>query len=419
MKVLIEGWTAYPHSYVIVNINQILSLHRSGNVDIYIKEMPPFRETWQKENLKDIALFTDDEIDILERLQQKSTSNVNFDVVYRISYPYQCQSFINPNGTRPVHMVFYTAEFAELHERDFTDCSVSEFVEMSKKGEIIPVTPSNWSAHPLKRRGVQPIVIPHGICPKKLYYDPGSRTELRKVVGIPDDAFVYLHLGSMTGNKNIKAILLAFYRLSYIYDDTYLVLKGLGRLYASKPNVDAAIDALIKENSICSKRWKSLSNRCLFLDQVLSFDEMRSLYNMADVYVSPYIAEGFNIPVLESIACGIPVIVTDGGSTDDFTNKDVARYPKTSPWYQNLESGITDNYRVVNQTSLEEEMSKIVTDKDFRQSVTSVGPKWVADQFTWSHCADKLESVMTYYMNTKFKPHHRLVFDCRSASMDV
>ena len=54
------------------------------------------------------------------------------------------------------------------------------------------------------------------------------------------------------------------------------------------------------------------------LPQTLSIDQLRSLYNVADFYVSPYRAEGFNLPVIEAMACGTPAIVTDGGSTDDF-----------------------------------------------------------------------------------------------------
>ena len=46
----------------------------------------------------------------------------------------------------------------------------------------------------------------------------------------------------------------------------------------------------------------------------------------ADVYVSPYHAEGFNLPVLEAVACGIPVVVSAGGSTEDFTHPAFARY---------------------------------------------------------------------------------------------
>ena len=39
---------------------------------------------------------------------------------------------------------------------------------------------------------------------------------------------------------------------------------------------------------------------------------------MADAYVTPYRAEGFNLPALEAQTCGTPVIATHGGATDDF-----------------------------------------------------------------------------------------------------
>jgi glycosyltransferase involved in cell wall biosynthesis len=43
----------------------------------------------------------------------------------------------------------------------------------------------------------------------------------------------------------------------------------------------------------------------------LSSDEMAGLYNSMDAYVSTSIAEGFNLPLLEAFACGVPVICTD------------------------------------------------------------------------------------------------------------
>ena len=50
----------------------------------------------------------------------------------------------------------------------------------------------------------------------------------------------------------------------------------------------------------------------------LNLAQLNSLYNAADVYVTPYRAEGFNLPALEAQACGTPVVATRGGATDDF-----------------------------------------------------------------------------------------------------
>ena len=50
----------------------------------------------------------------------------------------------------------------------------------------------------------------------------------------------------------------------------------------------------------------------------LTLAQLNSLYNLADAYLTPYRAEGFNLPALEAQTCGTPVIATAGGATDDF-----------------------------------------------------------------------------------------------------
>jgi tetratricopeptide (TPR) repeat protein len=48
---------------------------------------------------------------------------------------------------------------------------------------------------------------------------------------------------------------------------------------------------------------------------------MACLYRSCDVFVSPYRGEGFSLPALEAMACGLPVVVTKGGATDDFVDE--------------------------------------------------------------------------------------------------
>jgi glycosyltransferase involved in cell wall biosynthesis len=58
--------------------------------------------------------------------------------------------------------------------------------------------------------------------------------------------------------------------------------------------------------------------RVELIEDELSPDELIELYRGADVLVHPYRGEGFAMPVLEAMACGVPVIVTAGGPTDEF-----------------------------------------------------------------------------------------------------
>ncbi len=48
--------------------------------------------------------------------------------------------------------------------------------------------------------------------------------------------------------------------------------------------------------------------------------ELPSLYRSADCFVSPSRGEGWNLPLLEAMACGLPAIATDWGAHKDYLN---------------------------------------------------------------------------------------------------
>jgi len=144
--------------------------------------------------------------------------------------------------------------------------------------------------------------------------DFDQRRVVRTRLGLQPEQHVFLNLGAMSVNKGIDLLLRAFFEVHKRNPNARLVLKDEKNLYGLS-GVAVVQDAM--------KRFPELSNQT-FLDAIkllsvtLPLAEMRELYCLADTYVSPYRAEGFNLPVIEAIACGTPVIVTQGGATDDF-----------------------------------------------------------------------------------------------------
>lgn len=76
------------------------------------------------------------------------------------------------------------------------------------------------------------------------------------------------------------------------------------------------INKLMNELLIDKKKTASIK----FFTENMPYDKLVKLYNMAHVFVSPTRAESFNIPCLEAMACGLPVITTNFGGQAEFVS---------------------------------------------------------------------------------------------------
>jgi glycosyltransferase involved in cell wall biosynthesis len=120
---------------------------------------------------------------------------------------------------------------------------------------------------------------------------------------------------------------------------------------------------------------------------------MAQLYQAADAYVSLYLAEGFNLPALEAIACGLPLICTKGGPTDDFTTPDFAWHVEST--FQEGTSNDRQIFRLM--PDLEHSialMKNIIEQPELCDRSREAGPKFVATGFTWKHVTDQLLEVL-------------------------
>ena len=56
----------------------------------------------------------------------------------------------------------------------------------------------------------------------------------------------------------------------------------------------------------------------IFIGETIDFNVMNEMYNIVDLYVSPYMAEGFNLSPLEALTTGARVLVPRTGSTVEY-----------------------------------------------------------------------------------------------------
>ena len=86
-----------------------------------------------------------------------------------------------------------------------------------------------------------------------------------------------------------------------------LVLKGLPLLY---PSTAARVQAGLAD---LFGHVPNIEGSIHFVTESLPFSGLRQLYHAVDVLVTPYTAEGFNMPALEAVATGLTLITSAGG----------------------------------------------------------------------------------------------------------
>ena len=118
------------------------------------------------------------------------------------------------------------------------------------------------------------------------------------------DAYL-LYVGNILPHKNLQRLLKAFALISKRFPHKLVIV---GR---KDPRYHLALEA--------EARALGLEEKVLFLDYV-SPEVLPALYAGADVFILPSLYEGFGLPIVEAMACGIPVIASCAGSLPEVTD---------------------------------------------------------------------------------------------------
>lgn len=119
-------------------------------------------------------------------------------------------------------------------------------------------------------------VLPNGINPAIFF--PEDKREAREHLGIAEDIFVTIFVGSFSERKGSKRVAEALKR----YDDVWSIFIGAGNEEPEHQN-------------------------CIYKGRVEN-SKIRTYLSAADVFVLPTLNEGCCNAIVEALACGIPVI---------------------------------------------------------------------------------------------------------------
>jgi glycosyltransferase involved in cell wall biosynthesis len=110
-----------------------------------------------------------------------------------------------------------------------------------------------------------------------------------------DDAPYLLSVGTVQPRKNYQMLIQAFAAVAADWPHTLAIAGGKGWLY------DEMIAEIERQN---------LVGRVRFIGFVAD-DDLPALYTGADLFLFPSLYEGFGLPLLEAMACGVPVITSN------------------------------------------------------------------------------------------------------------
>ena len=209
-------------------------------------------------------------------------------------------------------------------------------------------------------------VIHNGVNTER--FKPIDTCQSRKLIGIELEPFYIGMFGSFKMQKNHPLLFKAAKEVIKKHNNVRFLLVGdqlHGGLHGSsdyKKQMENLIDSLgIRDYCI------SLGNR----------DDVELAYNACDITVLPSLFEGTPNVILESMACGVPVIATD----------------------------VSDNSMIIpdgktgfivplgNQNILAEKIIELIENNELRKSFAETARDWVEKEFSTTSLAKKTETV--------------------------
>lgn len=205
-------------------------------------------------------------------------------------------------------------------------------------------TPSDHVKQKVTERfGVGNVIVAHGGVDTSIFHPKvkQSANEFPKKY--------ILFVGSIQPRKNLEGLMRAWHPVKDKFKDTWLVVVG------AAGSVFRSVKFFAEE-------------RIRFLNYV-SENELPALYANAELFVLPSFDEGFGLPALEAMACGTPVIVSNGGALPEVVG----------------DAGLI--FSLDKPDTLAESMEKCLSDENLRMLLIEKGLAR-AKRFSWQNTAD-------------------------------
>jgi len=191
-----------------------------------------------------------------------------------------------------------------------------------EKDNVTPVAMSPHGQRQMAEVGIESVYIPHMI-DTDIYKPTETFDDLptRQFMDVPEDAFL---IGMVAANKANKVVHRKAYAENLLAVGLYMAANPNAYLYLhTEPT--AAYGGFDLPHLL--RACKIEPERVVFPDPMqlrygYTQKQMAALYSAFDVLLAPSYGEGFGVPTIESLACGVPVIGSGWAATQDLVSED-------------------------------------------------------------------------------------------------
>ena len=283
--------------------------------------------------------------------------------------------FWGTNNMLPLGLPSEVAKVVTIHDliwplypetmRAFGRCMHWLFVERSVRQADRVISDSESTARDLQRVLKVPAskieVIHLGATPAYRPQDPRAAAErVASTYGVSKD--YALTVGTVVPHKNLITLVEAMKILRERGELSFQLLVAGAKGWINTKLLEAVQCSGLSDEDIC------------FLGFVPEAD-LPALYSGACMFVLPSLYEGFGLPLLEAMACGVPIVASDTSSVPEVVHDAALLVPPTQP------------------EAFAEAMLRVRSDEDLRRTMIDKGLRRAAC-FRWDKAARQILECM-------------------------
>lgn len=194
---------------------------------------------------------------------------------------------------------------------------------------------------------------------------------IKRKYKLPDQFLLYV--GDANWIKNLPFLIRCFNEILKTKKFDNLALCLVGEVFLKKVDtIDHPELESLKQVSNLIKQYK-LEDKIIKPGKIEN-EDLVAIFNLATLYIQPSIYEGFGLPILQSFACGLPVIAAKSGSLPEVGGNAAVYF---DPYNLN-------QFKMI--------VLEVLQNKSLREKLQKSGFKQV-EKFSWTRVRDETKQV--------------------------